>query len=74
VPADKFLTTNTLEINVSNLDANQVILLDKSNIPWKNFYDINFVDIRYEPFDASAWEPLPSGLLGPVTLTPVDLE
>jgi len=74
IPIDKFQTKNTLVINVSNLDANQVILLDKSGLPWKSFYDINFVDIRYQPFDASSWEPMPSGLLGPVTLTPVDLE
>jgi len=74
IPIDKFESKNTLVINVSNLDANQVILLDKSGIPWKNFYDINFVDIRYRAFDASTWEPMPSGLLGPVTLIPVDLD
>ena len=38
---------------------------------WKNFYDINFVGLDYKPFDASNWPLTDSGLLGPVTLTPV---
>ena len=74
IPLDKFEARNTLVIDAANLDANQVIELDKDNVPWKNFYDINFVDIRYEAFDAAAWEPMPSGLLGPVTIRPVDFE
>ncbi len=74
ISIDKFKSKNTLVINVSNLDTNQAILLDKSGVPWKNFYDINFVDIQYQAFDASTWEPIPSGLLGPVTLIPVDFD
>ena len=74
ISMDKFEDSNTLVINVTNLDANQVIQLDKDGVPWKNFYDINFVDIRYETFDASTWEPMPSGLLGPVTITPIEFE
>jgi len=35
---------------------------------WKKFYDINMVDIRYSPFNATNWKPMPSGLLGPVRL------
>lgn len=31
---------------------------------------INFVGIDYQPFDASAWSPMPSRLLGPVSLIP----
>ena len=26
---------------------------DLGGVPWKNYYDINFVDIRYQAFDAS---------------------
>jgi hypothetical protein len=63
-----------MTVKVTNLDANQVIQLDRAGIPWKNYYDINFVDIRYEPFDASQWEPMPSGLPGPVRLIPVNFE
>jgi hypothetical protein len=33
--------------------------------------EINFVNINYKPFDAAAWPLTPSGLLGPVTLTPL---
>ena len=33
--------------------------------------EINFVNINYKPFDASKWDLAPSGLLGPVTLTPL---
>ena len=41
-------------------------------IPEK-FYDINFVNIKYNKFDASGWPPMDSGLLGPVYLTPSTL-
>jgi len=62
---------NRLEVEVTNLMANRVIQLDKKMSPWKIFYDINVVDIGYKPFDASKWEPLESGLIGPVVLIPV---
>ena len=62
---------NRLEITVTNLSANYMRLYDRRNPGWKKFYDINIVDIRYRPFDATRWEALPSGLLGPVTLTPL---
>jgi hypothetical protein len=47
-------------------------LYDRLHPEWKKFYDINIVDIRYKPFDATKWDAMPSGLLGPVTLTPVE--
>jgi hypothetical protein len=28
------------------------------------------VNYHYKPFDASDWDPMDSGLLGPVTITP----
>ena len=67
---------NTLEIKVSNLMANRIAYLDRNNIPWKKFYNINMAarlkqNSRNGLFDASAWEPMESGLLGPVTLTPM---
>lgn len=71
VPVSILKEENTLSIEVSNLDANRIIKLDRDHILWKNFYDINFVDITYQPFNASSWEPLPSGLLGPVRLIPL---
>ena len=62
---------NLLEIDVTNLSANYMRLYDRQNPGWKKFYDINIVDIRYRPFDATRWGAMPSGLLGPVRLTPV---
>ncbi len=59
---------NTIKIEVANLMANRIRYLDQQGIEWRNFHEINFVNIDYNPFDASGWEPMPSGLLGPVTL------
>jgi hypothetical protein len=61
---------NELAVEVTNLSANRIRDLDRRGVPWKKFYDINFVDHMYKRFNASGWEPKPSGLLGPVTLTP----
>jgi hypothetical protein len=59
---------NLLEIEVTNLSANYMRLRDQQKPDWKKFNDINIVDITYKKFDASKWEPMPSGLLGPVKL------
>ncbi|MBA7554979.1 hypothetical protein ES705_47620 [subsurface metagenome] len=61
---------NTLEIEVTNLSANRIADVDRGKVPWKKFYNINFVDIKYRPFDASGWKPMDSGLMGPVNLIP----
>lgn len=66
--ADMLSTSNRLEIEVSNLSANRIRYLDKTGVNWKKFYDTNMVDIRYQPFNAAKWEPVPSGLLGTVQL------
>lgn len=60
--------SNELEIEVTNLMANRLAALDRQKVDWRKFY---FVNIDYRPFDASGWEPLPSGLLGPVRLVPM---
>jgi hypothetical protein len=62
---------NILKIEVTNLMANRIIDLDKRGIEWRKFYEINFVNFLYKPFDASKWDWQPSGLLGPVTITPL---
>jgi hypothetical protein len=62
---------NLLEIEVTNLSANRIRDLDIREVNWKIFHDINFVDHNYKKFDASEWPLTPSGLLGPVTLTPM---
>jgi hypothetical protein len=62
---------NVLEVEVTNVSANRIRDLDRRGVKWRNFYDINFVNINYKPFDASNWPLADSGLLGPVTLVPV---
>jgi hypothetical protein len=64
-------TDNTLEVQVTNVSANRIRDLDRRHVPWKIFGDINIVDVNYHKFDASNWPLTDSGLLGPVTLTPV---
>ena len=62
---------NILEVFVTNLAANRIRDLDRRDVEWRIFDDINFVNIDYQTFDASEWPLRESGLLGPVTLTPI---
>ena len=62
---------NVLELEVTNLAANRIRDLDRRGVPWKIMREINVVNINYQPFDASAWDLTPSGLLGPVALVPL---
>jgi len=62
---------NVLELDVTNLAANRIRDLDRRKVDWKIMREINFVNIDYKPFDAAGWPLTPSGLLGPVTLTPL---
>jgi hypothetical protein len=64
-------TGNELEIEVTNTSANRIRDIDRRGVKWRSFYDINFVNIDYKPFDASNWPLADSGLLGPVLLRPV---
>jgi len=77
IPADAFRETNTLEVSVSNLMANRIADLDRRGVRWKRFYNTNF-PARLAAnrgsdgqFTAQRWTPLPSGLVGPVTLAPL---
>ncbi|MCX6956833.1 MAG: glycosyl hydrolase, partial [Verrucomicrobia bacterium] len=62
---------NVLELDVTNLAANRIRYMDQNKLPWKIMRDSNVVNINYRPFDASGWPLTPSGLLTPVTLTPL---
>jgi hypothetical protein len=62
---------NVLAIEVTNLSANRIRDLDRRGVVWRKFHDVNFVNIDYQPFDASNWPLEASGLLGPVTLRPL---
>ncbi|PPK88422.1 alpha-L-rhamnosidase-like protein [Neolewinella xylanilytica] len=68
LPANLLREANQLTIVVQNLSANYMRRYDREHPEWKNFYDINFVDITYRPFDAGAWPPALSGLTGRVRL------
>jgi hypothetical protein len=74
ISPDQFIERNLLEIDVSNLMANRIADLDRRGVFWKKFYNVNFPARRRENrgqnglFDASGWEPLPSGLVGPVKI------
>ena len=64
IPAGVLKSTNHIELEVTNVSANRIRKLDRERVNWKNFYEINFVDIQYKPFDASSWEVTESGLQG----------
>jgi hypothetical protein len=78
VPAALLRDSNTLEVEVSNLMINRVIDLERRGVKYKKFYNTNFPARRPEDrgadglFDATKLAPRDSGLLGPVTLTPVE--
>lgn len=65
---------NKLVIQVTNLAANRVRAKEMRGEEWKIFHEINMVNKDYEKFDATQWDPMPSGLLGAVTITPLKLE
>ena len=75
VPVGDFLVAgkNLLEIEVTNLSANRIADMDRRGVNWKKFHNINFVNIKYKKFDASNWQPMDSGLLGPVQLIPAKI-
>ena len=59
---------NLLEIRVTNLSFNRIIKMDIDKVKWRTFREINFVDIKYRPFDASKSAPVPSGLSGEIRM------
>jgi hypothetical protein len=78
IDKEQLKKTNNLEIRVSNLMANRIAYLDRNKVEWKKFYNINFsARLRQNTkdgiFDASSWLPRESGLIGPVTITPMKI-
>ncbi|GAB3262446.1 glycosyl hydrolase [Larkinella harenae] len=77
IPKDQLKATNELTVFVSNSMANRITDLDREGINWKKFYNINMSARLRENrgadgnFTAEKWKPRESGLIGPVTLTPV---
>lgn len=73
IPRSVLKTDNQIEVHVSNLMANRISYMDRNNILWKKFYNINMSarikdNLKNGIFDAGAWKPQPSGLKGPVQL------
>lgn len=62
---------NEIALKVNNLMANRIAYMDRNNIEWKKYHEINFVNIDYKRFDASKWKVQPSGLDGKAIITPV---
>ena len=62
---------NTISIEVCNLMANRIREMDRKGEPWRNYHEINFVNINYTQFDAAQWKVQPSGIDGEVKLIPV---
>ncbi len=65
------LQGNVLEVEVSSTSANRLRDLDRRGVAWRNFYDINVVNLDYKPLNAAQWPVADCGLLGPVQLTPL---
>lgn len=78
VPAALLRGRNALEVFVTNLPLNRVIDMEEREVKYKKFYNTNFPARRPENrgadglFDATKLAPRDSGLLGPVTLIPIE--
>lgn len=59
---------NTIRVEVANLMANRIRDMDRKGLVWRNYHEINFVNIDYKSFDASNWKIMPSGLVGPISI------
>ena len=60
--------SNSLRIEVTNLPANRIAELDRQHVPWRKFEEINIVNLQYKPATYATWQPMASGLSGPVRL------
>ncbi len=69
IPEGILQEQNTVEIEVISNAANRIRKMDQQGVVWKNFYEINFVDIRYKPFDASKWAIEAGGMQGKLYFT-----
>lgn len=60
---------NTLSVEVTNIPANRIAGYDRRNVNWRNFKEINIVNINYKNDNYGKWEPMESGLCSPVTIS-----
>jgi len=77
IPASELKNENILEISVTNLMGNRMAEMERKGQPYKIFYNVNFPAYKATNrgadglFTTSGWQPQESGLIGPVTLTPL---
>ena len=64
---------NSIEVKVTNLPANRIADMDRKGKNWRIFKDINIAALGYKKGNYASWKPVDSGLLGPVSLTPLKL-
>ena len=65
-----------LKVVVSNLMENRISWMDRNEMPWRIFYNANIAARTNSRgadgyFSAAMWDIEPSGLIGPVTVTPL---
>ena len=72
---------NRLVVEVTNVAANRIRDLDLRGVPWKEFHGYGMLSIgvqvdeagqRSRALDASRWPVRDAGLLGPVTIQPLE--
>lgn len=63
---------NLLEVEVTNLPANRIADYDRRGVEWRKFEEINIVNLFYKKENYAHWQ-VPSGLVGPVKLIPLNL-
>ena len=68
VTPDRLRASNLLEVTVTNLMANRVAALERSGVPWKKFYNVNFPSRL--PENRGAGRPLQRGEVGAARLGP----
>ncbi|RPI02695.1 MAG: glycoside hydrolase family 2 protein [Ignavibacteriae bacterium] len=74
IDGNKLKNSNNLEIQVTNLMANRISDMDKRGMNYKKFYNVNIAARERKNLDehgvftAKNWQPLESGLIGPVKL------
>lgn len=72
----KFLRpgVNTLEIEVTNLQANRIADYERRGVEWRIFKDANIASVtNAKEFSFGDWPVLPSGLNSTVSLIPLEL-
>jgi len=77
IPTSQLKEHNILTVEVSNSMANRIAYMDRQGLPYRIFYNTNMPARLPQNrgkdglFTAVNWSPQPSGLLGPVTYTPI---